>query len=158
MPPLGSLAEVPEGRGGGGHGALPGPPPLQPGVPGVAWAVPSPHGGAGLKAPLPASQTPRQTLGRGASDSMPDLPGSPRLWLMDDPPLSPPPPSKCCCLQGRRRPGEEPEKAWRTGWRGLRWPPLPPSSQPPACDPQVSPSQPQLDRLLGAQTPPFSHC
>lgn len=58
--------------------------------PGVALAVLSPRGGDwAIAAPQPASPpTPppaprrperRQTVGKGASDSLPDLPGSPRL-------------------------------------------------------------------------------
>lgn len=118
---------------------------LQPGVPGVAWAVPSPHGGAGLKAPPPASQTPRRTEHQADTwprglRQVPDLPGSPRPWLMDDPALSPPPPSECCCLQGhpaslgrsQRRPGGGAGGA-SAGLPSL----LPPSH--PICDSQVSP-------------------
>ena len=53
---------------------------------------------------LPDIQSSRQTFDGRASASLPDLPGSPRLQLMDGPPL-PPPHSKCCCLQGHRLPG-----------------------------------------------------
>lgn len=120
---------------------------LSQGVPGVALAVCVPIG-AGLKQPvrlptrLPDVQSIRQTCGGGASDSLPDLSGSPRLWLMDDPLLSLPPPSGRCCLQGHRPPrvgacaGRE--KPGRLARPLLAWPPSFHSC--PACNPKVLPN------------------
>lgn len=73
----------------------------------LPWLPPVPMGAAVLKQflilprpKLPVAWSTRQTLGKMASDSIPDLPGSPRLRLMDDPVLSLPPFSKCGYQQG----------------------------------------------------------
>jgi hypothetical protein len=91
----------------------------------------------------------RQTLGKGASDNLPDLPGSPRRWLMDDPPFSPPPsPNAAISKANSRVEVHRQGRAW-LGWAGRAsvglLPPPPPSY--PACNPMAS--------LLLPQMPPF---
>lgn len=141
---------------------------LSQGVPGVALAVRSPHRSWAEAARPPAHQAPRrqstrQTLDGGASDSLPDLSGSPCLWLMDDPLLSLPPPSGRCCLQGHRPPrvgacaGRE--KPGRLARSLLAWPPSFHSC--PACNPKVLPSSLGwfwLARLPMCLILSFSHC
>lgn len=104
-------------------------------------AVPRPRGSSRLPTRCPDSQNARQTLGERASDSLLDFPGSPRLRLMDDPPLSP---SSLSMLlsQGRPPQGEQRRRvgagpAGRQGPAGL--PSLLPPSHP-ACHPEVSPT------------------
>lgn len=137
----------------------------------LPWLSPVPMGAAGLKQPLslpprlPDTWSTRQTLGDGASDSIPDLPGSPRLRLMDDPPLSLPPPSKGCCLQGHPPAcsGSLQRQGGAAGWLVgplLAFPPSFLSAALPGTP--RSPPQPPLGLAglgcLCAQILPFSHC
>ena len=122
-------------------------------------------GAAGLKRALslpprlPDTWSSRQTQGEGASDSVPDLPGSPHLWLMDDPPLLPtlPLPSECCCLQGHCLLAVGTEKAGRSGWRAF-----PPSFHPAALpvtlrspDSPTGPGWPGVPRCSEPSLPPL---